>query len=118
MPPELVGNNSVTAIVQRSLSIPLSNPSISTPPPVTRQVTGCRQVTQPRQLAGPVVIARPSLVKTHSTPLPATAVPMTETGKVMLVGHATSTSHSNTLDSPAGITVAGISPHGVPVMAT
>src|SRR5438094_330030 len=57
-------------------------PSISVPPPVTRQVTGAAQFTEAVHVLGVVWIAWPWALKIHGTLALATAVPVTVTAKL------------------------------------
>src|SRR6185503_17239423 len=100
-------------------------PSMSTPPPVTRQVTGWAQFTEAAQLLGAVVMALPLASNTQGTVALATAVPVTVTVKLAPVGHTTSTLHTKLLDPPAGmVSVVGIglpsrsTEHGRPTIPT
>src|SRR5262249_41905259 len=54
-------------------------PSISVPPPVTRQVTGWAQFTEAVHVLGAVVMALPFTSNTHGIVVLATAVPVTVT---------------------------------------
>src|SRR5438046_9345662 len=66
-------------------------PSISVPPPVTRQVTGWAQLTAAGQLLGAVVLALPLLANTQDTLVLAIAVRVTVTLNCATTGHTTST---------------------------
>src|ERR1041385_1079140 len=78
-------------------------PSISVPPPVTRQVTGCWQLTDAGHVLFDVVIALPLLSKTHGTLVLATAVPVTSIVKLVPCGHDTWTLQTKFVEPPAGI---------------
>src|SRR6185503_13702604 len=87
-----------------------TTPGLSTPPPVTRHVTGCAHSTEAEQELGDVVTALPLLSNTHGTVALAIAVPVTVTLKLAPSGHVTSTVQTIGPELwPAGIvTVAGI----------
>src|SRR5436190_24115613 len=69
----LVGNK----VVGTSMQLRSTTPKFNSPPPVTRQVTGCTHSTVAVHSLGAVVIARPLLSSTHGTLVLAIAVPTT-----------------------------------------
>src|SRR5436190_13866204 len=100
-------------------------PSISVPPPVTRQVTGWAQFTEAEQVLGAVVMALPFTSNTHGTLALATAVPVTVTVILVPCGHTTSTLQTKLLEPPTGmVSVVGIgfpsrsTEQGKPTIAT
>src|SRR2546426_2078124 len=100
-------------------------PSISVPPPVTRQVTAWAQVTEAEQLLGAVAIALPLTSDTHRTLSLAIAVPVAVTVILAPCGHVTSTVQTKLDDAPTGrMNVVGMglssrsTEHGKPLITT
>src|SRR5262245_5707724 len=85
--PAVVGNS----VVLTAMQLLSTTSKFNSPPPVTRQVTGCSQVTEALHSLGAVWIARPLASSTHGTFVLATAVPTTVTRKFVPPGQVTST---------------------------